>query len=122
MGAEDDNLRMARPDDVRRPSENRTSPKTGRASCAMINEWAWSSSCCSARMRRPRRRQPGQFLDITVRCHHGRFRFLPAKERNDVIGFWLAKAQKKCPSIQVLCLAQMSNHLHLVIFDRDGEA
>ena len=56
-----------------------------------------------------------------MRCHHGRFRLLPTKERNDVIGFWLAKAQKKFPGLQVLCLAQMSNHAHLVIYDRDGE-
>jgi REP element-mobilizing transposase RayT len=72
-------------------------------------------------MRRPRRRQPDQFLEITIRCHHGRFRFLPTKERNDVIGFWLAKAQKKCPGIQLLCVGAMSNHIHFVIYDRDGE-
>jgi len=72
-------------------------------------------------VRRPRRRQPGQFLDITIRCHHGRFRFLPTAERTSILGFWLAKAQKKCPGIQLLSICQLSNHIHLCVYDRDAE-
>jgi REP element-mobilizing transposase RayT len=43
------------------------------------------------------------------------------RERNDVLGFWLAKAQQKFPGIQCHAVCILSNHLHLVLRDRDGE-
>ena len=72
-------------------------------------------------MRRPRRRQPDQLLDITIRCHRSEFRFLPTKERNDILGFWLAKAQRKFSGVRIFALINMSNHVHLVCEDRRGE-
>lgn len=64
---------------------------------------------------------PGQYLDITVRCHRSEFRFLPNLERKEILGFWLAKAQQKYPGVKILGLCQMSNHVHLVVEDERGE-
>jgi REP element-mobilizing transposase RayT len=96
-------------------SEIRTDESRVRA------DTAGSLRASRAAVRRPRRRKPGQLLDITIRCHRSEFRFLPEKERNDVLGFWLAKAQKKCPGILLLAICNMSNHIHLTVEDRCGE-
>jgi REP element-mobilizing transposase RayT len=72
-------------------------------------------------VRRPRRRKPEQLVDITIRCNRSEFRFLPTKERTDILGFWLAKAQKKFPGIRVLAVCALSNHAHLVLEDREGQ-
>lgn len=59
-------------------------------------------------------------MDITVRCMRGEFRLLPTRERNDVLGFWLAKAQKKFPGVTVHAFCAISNHFHCVARDRTG--
>jgi putative transposase len=46
---------------------------------------------------------------------------LPTTERNNILGFWLAKAQRKFPGIQCHAVCILSNHMHLVLRDRDGE-
>src|SRR5262245_45669215 len=71
-------------------------------------------------MRRPRRRQPGQFLDITVRCQRSEFRLLPTEDRKNILGFWIAKAQKMYPGVLIFGLSQMGNHAHLVVHDQRG--
>lgn len=46
---------------------------------------------------------------------------LPSKERRNIVAFFLGKAKARYPGIQVACICQMSNHLHLVLRDRDSQ-
>lgn len=45
---------------------------------------------------------------------------LPTKERRDRIAFWLAKAKARYPGIELWCVVQMGNHLHLCLRDRES--
>lgn len=38
-----------------------------------------------------------------------------------MLGFWLAKGQRRFPGVELLAVCQMSNHLHLVVHDRVGQ-
>ena len=69
-------------------------------------------------MRRLRRLGPGRLWEVTVRCHHSRFRLLPTIKRREKVGFWLAKAAAGSPGIEIFAVVVMSNHLHIVL--RDG--
>lgn len=48
-------------------------------------------------------------------------RLVPTAERVAVLGFTLAKALARYPSVQLVAMCQMSNHLHLVLRDRAGK-
>jgi hypothetical protein len=45
---------------------------------------------------------------------------LPSAERKELLGFWLAKAQKMFPGIRVWSICQMSSHGHFCLEDTDG--
>lgn len=72
-------------------------------------------------MRNPRFFRPNQIHDATVRCLRSEFRLLPTETRTNRLIFALAKAQQRFPGIEILALCQMSNHLHLVVFDTHGQ-
>ncbi len=73
-------------------------------------------------MGRPlRRHEPGQLYLVTTRCHQARFFLRPDPELNEAVLEWLARAQKDFPSLRILAVCVMSNHLHLVVRDELGE-
>ena len=73
-------------------------------------------------MGRPlRRHEPGQLYLVTTRCHQARFFLRPDRELNEAVLEWLARAQQHFPRLQILALCVLSNHLHLVVRDEDGE-
>lgn len=72
-------------------------------------------------MRRPRRRRPDHLVEVTIRCLRSEMRLVPTPERVEILGFSLAKAQARHPSVCLVALCQMSNHLHLVLRDGAGE-
>ena len=73
-------------------------------------------------MGRPLRRQvPGQYYLLTTRCHQARFFLRPDGESNDAVLEWLTRAQRRFPSIRIYAVCVMSNHLHLVLRDDEGE-
>jgi REP element-mobilizing transposase RayT len=73
-------------------------------------------------MGRPlRRHEPGQLYLVTTRCHQARFFLRPDRELNEAVLEWLARAQQHFPRLQILALCVMSNHLHLVVRDEEGE-
>jgi REP element-mobilizing transposase RayT len=105
----------------------KVSPKTGRVRKA-DGRWRLEQQTSvvlvvlfRARMRRPRRREPGLLAEVTVRCNRGEFRFLPNDERRSILGYWLAKAQRRYPGVECLSAVQMSNHIHLCFRDREGQ-
>jgi REP element-mobilizing transposase RayT len=73
-------------------------------------------------MGRPlRRHEPGQLYLVTTRCHQARFFLRPDRELNDAVLEWLARAQQRFPRLRILAVCVMSNHLHLVVRDEEGE-
>ena len=73
-------------------------------------------------MGRPlRRHEPGQHYLVTTRCHQARFFLRPDREFNDALLEWLARAQQHFPLLRMLAVCVLSNHLHLVVRDEDGE-
>lgn len=48
-------------------------------------------------------------------------RLVPTPERVQLLGFALASAQQLFPGVEILAVCAMSNHLHLVVHDRDAE-
>ncbi len=73
-------------------------------------------------MGRPLRRQaPGQYYLITTRCHQARFFLRPDKKLNLAVLEWLTRAQRQFPELRVLGACVMSNHLHLVVHDQEGQ-
>jgi len=72
-------------------------------------------------MRRPRRQTPGARWFVTTRCAGACFRLRPDATRRDYVGFFLGRALGLCAGIQLHAAVQMSNHLHLVLMDCEGE-
>jgi len=73
-------------------------------------------------MGRPlRRHEPGQLYLVTTRCHQARFFLRPDPELNDAVLEWLARAQQLFPRLRILAVCVLSNHLHLVVRDEEGE-
>ena len=64
---------------------------------------------------------PGQFHLITMRCHQARFFMRPDPEINQVVLEWLARTQQAFPDVRLHAVCVMSNHLHLVVHDRNAE-
>lgn len=71
-------------------------------------------------VRPPRRLRPGALQFITIRCLRGEFRLRPDPKRTELFGFWLARALQACPGIELIAVVQMSNHLHIVLRDKDS--
>ena len=73
-------------------------------------------------MGRPlRRHEPGQLYLVTSRCHQARFFLRPDRELNEAVLEWLARAQLRFPRLRILAICVLSNHLHLVVRDEQGE-
>lgn len=58
---------------------------------------------------------------MTARCQYGWFRFKPDRHRTQLVGYHLARVQKRFPSVLIHAVIQMSNHLHLVVTDLAGQ-
>lgn len=69
--------------------------------------------------RRLRRLQPSSKWFVTTRCVRGEYRLVPEAKRNLVIRLALRRAMEACPGIEVHAFVAMSNHIHLVVTDRD---
>jgi len=67
----------------------------------------------------PREILPGRFYLITRRCTQRQFLLRPAAETNNAILYCLAEAAQR-HQIEILLPVAMSNHIHVVIYDRFG--
>ncbi len=73
-------------------------------------------------MGRPlRRHAPDTFYLVTSRCHQARFLLRPEPAINDAVHEWLARAQRAFPGVHLFAVCVMSNHLHLLLRDTEGE-
>ena len=64
---------------------------------------------------------PGAFWFVTDRCVDARFLLRPDRELTELAGFCLARAARRFEGISIHGVMFMSNHLHLIVCDRDGE-
>lgn len=69
----------------------------------------------------PRPVYPKSILMVTRRCTQRQFLLRPDKRTNNAVIYCLAVAAQRF-NIDVIGFVQMSNHLHEVIYDRDGNA
>ncbi len=73
-------------------------------------------------MGRPlRNHAPGTWYLVTSRCHQARFLLRPDAEINYAVVAWLFRAQQIWPGVLICAVCVMSNHLHLVVRDTQGE-
>ncbi len=72
-------------------------------------------------MRRLRRQRPGAQWFVSVRCARAQYRLRPEKARTQAITFCLGAAMERFPEIKVHAAIAMSNHLHFVLTDGDGQ-
>ena len=73
-------------------------------------------------MGRPlRRHAPNTVYLVTTRCHQARFLLRPDSALNEAVLEWLTRSQRAYPGVQLLGLCVMSNHLHLLVRDTEGE-
>lgn len=73
-------------------------------------------------MGRPlRRHAPNTDYLVTTRCHQARFFLRPEPAINEAVLEWLARAQQAYPGVHLFGLCVMSNHLHLLVRDTQGE-
>ena len=64
---------------------------------------------------------PGTFHLVTSRCHQARFFLRPDRPTSHAVLEWLARAQLVWPGIRLFAVCVMSNHVHLLVQDTDGE-
>ena len=64
--------------------------------------------------------QPHTRWFVTTRTLEARLLLVPSPELNERIGFWFGRALKRFPGIEAHALYVASNHLHVVVTDRDG--
>jgi REP element-mobilizing transposase RayT len=73
-------------------------------------------------MGRPlRRHAPSTYYLITTRCHQARFFLRPEPAINEAVLEWLTRAQRAYPGVHLFALCVMSNHIHLLVLDTQGE-
>ena len=73
-------------------------------------------------MGRPlRRHAPNTCYLVTTRCHQASFLLRPEPAINEAVLEWLTRAQRAYPGIHLFGLCVMSNHLHLLVRDTQGE-
>ena len=58
---------------------------------------------------------------VTTRCHQARFLLRPDPAINEAVLEWLTRAQRVYPGVHLFGLCVMSNHLHLLVRDTQGE-
>jgi REP element-mobilizing transposase RayT len=89
--------------------------------CENARRGSGRHSAFGVRVTLPRAVYPGSASFITRRCTQRQFLLRPDSETNNAFIYCLAVAAKRT-GIDVMNFVQMSNHLHDVIFDRDGNA
>jgi putative transposase len=67
----------------------------------------------------PRQVLPGRYYLLSRRCTRREFLLKPCKATREIVLYCLAEAAGRF-GIEVVTLMVMSNHLHLVVCDRDG--
>ncbi|MBI4817663.1 MAG: hypothetical protein HY791_15485, partial [Deltaproteobacteria bacterium] len=72
-------------------------------------------------MRPIRENTPHKTWFVTSRTLESRFFLKPDPEAVEVMGFVLARALRRFPSIRLRAYVFLSNHLHLVLTDERGE-
>jgi len=73
-------------------------------------------------MGRPlRRHEPNTCYLVTTRCYQAQFLLRPEPVINEAVLEWLTRAQRIYPGVQIFGLCVMSNHLHLLVRDTQGE-
>ncbi len=58
---------------------------------------------------------------VTSRCFQAQYLLRPDEEMNRRFGYWLGRALKRYPGIEMYAVVQMSNHFHFALNDRFGE-
>jgi REP element-mobilizing transposase RayT len=58
---------------------------------------------------------------VTSRCLQAQYLLRPDEEMKRRFGYWLGRALKRYPRIELFAAGQMSNHLHLVLKDASSE-
>lgn len=103
-------------------SENRTSSEN-RTDESVYEEPGESGTqtAGSQNMRPPRRWRPGARWSIVFRCARAEYRLRPDPERVELVGYWLARALRLCPGIQLHAVSVPSNHGHLEVTDNGSE-
>jgi REP element-mobilizing transposase RayT len=73
-------------------------------------------------MGRPlRRHAPNTYYLVTTRCHQARFLLRPEPAIHEAVLEWLTRTQRAYPGVHLFGLCVMSNHLHLLVRDTQGE-
>jgi len=73
-------------------------------------------------MGRPlRRHAPNTYYLVTTRCHQASFLLRPEPAINEAVLEWLTRTQHAYPGVRLFGLCVMSNHLHLLVRDTQGE-
>lgn len=64
---------------------------------------------------------PNTFWFIGNRCFQAQFLMRPDDEMKLLFGYWLGRALRVHPGIELIAAVQMSNHFHFVLKDVDSE-
>jgi putative transposase len=72
-------------------------------------------------MKRIRYTPPNTTWFVTNRCIQAQYLLRPDKEMTKHFGYWLGRALRLHPGIQLIAAVQMSNHFHFVLQDKDSE-
>ena len=72
-------------------------------------------------MRPLRHLPPNTLWFVTSRCLQAQYLLRPDEEMTKRFGYWLGRALKRYPGIELYAAVQMSNHFHLVLKDTSCE-
>ena len=99
----------------------RTWPATGRSQRQLpeISNWSAGKQLAGPATILPRQVLPRQFYLITRRCTQRQLLLRPDPATNNAFLYCLIDAASRC-CIEVLLPCAMSNHYHVVIYDRTG--
>jgi len=64
---------------------------------------------------------PGTLYFVTTRCFQATFLLRPDPKTNETLGWWLARALERHPGVRLAAIANLSNHLHMLVEDRTGD-
>ena len=87
-----------------------------------VSETYRHSLCCFIQLMRPLRHLPPNTLwFVTSRCLQAQYLLRPDEEMTNRFGYWLGRALKRYPGIELFAAIQMSNHFHFVLKDTSSE-
>jgi len=72
-------------------------------------------------MRPLRHLPPNTSWFVTSRCLQAQYLLRPDEQMTKRFGYWLGRALKRYPGIELFAAVQMSNHFHLVLKDASSE-